>query len=76
MKTNSIRFVENDKVNATQEERYSPDYYSPDFVGYCGNEDNPITYICTRPKGHMGRHVAHGGDDRPLAAWESLKKGE
>lgn len=44
----------------------SPEYDDDDV--WCGmrvaNEHN---WICTRPDGHAGPHVAHGGDGRVLA---------
>lgn len=58
---------------------------APHHTGYCGNNlgkhraiwldprcRTPLPrYICTRPQGHDGPHVAHesGIADRPLCAW-------
>lgn len=32
-------------------------------------------YHCTRAKGHVGCHIAHTADNRPLAAWGEVPGG-
>lgn len=39
---------------------------------YCG-ETSAQNYICTRDKGHEGRHVAHVGNGQAIDAWHNLK---
>jgi len=33
----------------------------------CSHRDDFDGYVCTREVGHIGPHVAHGGDDRAIA---------
>lgn len=37
-------------------------------MDYCRAEQSPIGYVCNRPSGHSGVHVARAGD-RVCARW-------
>lgn len=37
--------------------------------GQCGIESRETGYVCTKARGHAGRHVAHVGSDMPVHVW-------